>query len=236
MNMGKDNFIKSLLSDKVDMTPTGFDADQLSPEEFAQCFELFFDKILEITSSDVTGIEGYGWLDEEGKTEFATCRAFLTGTFSEDREGYWYNWREMFETTVLDREFFEQYYKEMTDRIDYCEGRRYLVYNNAYFKNMITDGAGNLGFPDWSKSGVFDFLADIACMDLNKPYLKIPELLVDYCKNRNIVIPDFKERFLCMAYYKGIDTLRWHASIDDVCSCNSIVKSISELKGRIYSL
>lgn len=39
-----------------------------------------------------------------------------------------------------------------------------------------------------------------------------------------------------MAYYKGIDVLRWHASIDDTESCTSIMKSISELKDRIYAL
>lgn len=101
---------------------------------------------------------------------------------------------------------------------------------------MITDGKTQVGFPDWSRSGICDFLLDFAIMDLNKPYLNIPELLFDYCGKRNIVIPDFKERFLCMAYYKGIDVLRWHASIDDEESCMSIMKSINELKDRIYAI
>jgi len=234
--MGKDNIIKSMLSEKVSMTPNGFVADQLNPEQFVGCHELFFDKILEIHSSDITGIEGYGEFNEECKTEYGTCKEFLIDTFADDKEGYWYNWQEMFETTVLEREFFEQYLQEMKDRIPYCEGRRYLVYNNTFFINMITDGKTMVGFPDWSRSGICDFLLDFAIMDLNKPYLRIPELLFEYCKKRDIVIPDFKERFLCMAYYKGIDVLRWHASIEDTESCTSIMKSISELKDRIYAL
>jgi hygromycin-B 4-O-kinase len=234
--MGKDNLIKSILYEKVSMTPNGFIANQLSPEQFADCYELFFDKILEISSSNIVGVEGYGELNDECKTEYGTCREFLIDTFAEDKEGYWYNWREMFDTTVLEREFFEKYLKEMKDRIQYCEGKRYLVYNNTFFVNMITDGKTMVGFPDWSRSGICDFLLDFAIMDLNKPYLKIPELLVEYCKKRDITIPDFKERFLCMAYYKGIDTLRWHASIDDTKSCKSIMKSISELKDRLYAL
>lgn len=40
---------------------------------------------------------------------------------------------------------------------------------------MITDGKEMVGFPDWSRSGICDFLLDFAIMDLNKPYLKIPE-------------------------------------------------------------
>lgn len=234
--MSKDNIIKSMLSEKVSMTPNGFVADQLNPEQFAECHELFFDKILEIHSSDITGIEGYGEFNEECKTEYGTCKEFLIDTFGDDKEGYWYNWQEMFETTVLEREFFEQYLQEMKDRIPYCEGRRYLVYNNTFFINMITDGKTMVGFPDWSRSGICDFLLDFAIMDLNKPYLRIPELLFEYSKKRGLVIPDFKERFLCMAYYKGIDVLRWHASIEDTESCTSIMKSISELKDRIYAL
>jgi aminoglycoside phosphotransferase (APT) family kinase protein len=234
--MSKDNIIKSMLSEKVSMTPNGFVADQLNPEQFVSCHELFFDKILEIHSSDIAGVEGYGQFNEECKTEYDTCSEFLINTFVEDREGYWYNWKEMFETTVLEREFFEKYLVEMKDRIPYCEGKRYLVYNNTFFENMITDGKATVGFPDWSRSGICDLFLDFAIMDLNKPYLHIPELLFEYCKKRDIVIPDFKERFLCMAYYKGIDVLRWHASIDDTESCTSIMKSISELKDRIYAL
>ena len=234
--MGKDNIIKSMLSEKVNMTPNGFVADQLSPKQFADCYELFFDKVFEISSSEITGLEGYGEFNEDCKTEFKTCKEFLIGTFSEDKEGYWYNWREMFETSALESEFFEKYFKEMEDRIHYCEGNRFLVYNNTFFVNMITDGKAMVGFPDWSRSGICDFLLDFAIMDLNKPYLKIPELLFEYCMERDIVIPNFIERFLCMAYYKGIDTLRWHASIDDMESCMSIMKSISELKERLYAL
>lgn len=234
--MGKDHIIQSMLSAKVSMTPNGFVADQLSPKQFADCHELFFDNIFEISSSDISGVEGYGEFNEDCQTNYGTCREFLIDTFAEDKEGYWYNWREMFETTVLEREFFEKYFKEMEDRIHYCEGKRYLVNNNTFFVNMITDGKTTVGFPDWSRSGICDFLLDFAVMDLNKPYLKIPELLVEYCKQRDIVIPDFQERYLCMAYYKGIDVLRWHASIDDTESCMSIMKSVSVLKDRLYAL
>lgn len=234
--MGKDHILRSILSDKVSMTPDGFVADGLNPQQFAECHELFFDKILEIHSSDISGIEGYGLFNEDCKLEYGTCREFLIDTFAEDKEGYWYNWRDFFETTLLKRDFFETYFKEMEARIPFCEGKRYLVYNNTFFVNMITDGKTTVGFPDWSGSGICDFLIDFAIMDLNKPYLHIPELLFEYCERRGIVIPDFKERFLCMAYYKGIDVLRWHASIDDAESCMTIMKSISELKDRIYSL
>ncbi|MFD0672747.1 hypothetical protein [Cohnella sp. GCM10027633] len=234
--MSRDIILRSILSGKVDMTPNGFVADQLTPEQFWECHELIFDKILEIHASDISGIEGYGGFNEECRTGYATYSEYLTEDFADDKEGYWYNWREMFDTTLLHRDFFDRYYMEIEDRIKYCEGRRYLVNNFTFFVNMITDGKTTVGFPDWTFAGIGDFLHDIAIMDLNKPYLRIPELFVQYCEKRGIVVPDFKERYLCMAYWSGLFGLRWHASIDDEESCASIMKSMSELKDRIYAL
>lgn len=234
--MSRDNFLRSILSEKVNMTPDGFAADQLTPEQFWECHELFFDKILEIHASDISDVEGYGNLDERCMTEYRTCREYIIDSFTEDKEGYWYNWREMFDTTILEREFFEHYHKEMEARIPYCEGRRHLVSDFMFFSNMITDGKTTVGFPDWTFASIGDLLMDFAIMDLNKPYLKIPELLMQYFEKRGIVVPDFKERFLCMGYLKGLHGLRWHASIDDETSCTSIMRSMSELKNRIYNL
>ncbi|WP_211184349.1 hypothetical protein [Paenibacillus lemnae] len=161
--MGKDTVIRSLLSEQVSITPNGFVADLLTPEQFTAHHELFFDKLLEIHASDLAGLEGYGEFDEECKTGYKSCEDFLIHTFADDQEGYWYHWREMFDTTILEREFFEKYFNEMTARIPYCEGHRYLVNNNTFFEIMITDGRSTLGFPDWSRSGICDFLLDWNC-------------------------------------------------------------------------
>lgn len=56
----------------------------------------------------------------------------------------------MFQTKVLDQEFFETYFKKMEELIPYCENQRFLMNNNTFFVNMITDGKTMVGFPDWS--------------------------------------------------------------------------------------
>lgn len=54
--MSKDNMIKSMLPDQVNMTPNGFVADLLRPDQFAECYELFFDEIFKV--SDIKGNNG----------------------------------------------------------------------------------------------------------------------------------------------------------------------------------
>ncbi len=234
--MTRDLFIKQFVSTSVDMTPIGRISDELSAEEFASLAEQFFADILEISKADISGVEGYGEFNEENKLEDATLREFLINDFSTENDGYWKNWTEMFETTMLSKTFFEKYYNKMLEYAPYCEGKRFLVNNNTFFCNMIVKEDGSVGFPDWSRSGVCDFLLDFAIMDLNKPYLLIPEKLYAYFKKNDMEVEHFHERFLCMAYFKGIGTLRWHASIDDEESCRSIMKSISELEERILAI
>lgn len=234
--MTRDLFIKEIIPNTVCMNPTGFIADELTVKQFEDMYPIFFDSIMDISKADISGIDGYGEFNDENKTEYTTCRDFLIDTFSVEKEGYWYHWKEMFETTVLKQDFFEKYYAKMQERIPYCEGKRYLVNNNTFFENMVTDGSNSVGFCDWSRAGITDYLLDIAILDLNKPYLYIPERFYEYCKAKGYEIPNFKERFLCMAYYKGIDTLRWHASIDDIESCNSMMKSLEELEDRIRKI
>lgn len=235
-NMTRDLFIKQMLPEAVCMTPVGNVADQLTPEEFREMADVFIERVLEIGKADIEGLVGYGEFDEENRLEYATCREFLEDTFCDSRDDYWHNWREMFHTTMMSEEFFELYYAKMLRYSSFCEGRRYLVNNNTFFVNMIVDQNGGVGFPDWSRAGIADFLLDIAIMDLNKPYLQIPEHLYAFCKECGIVIEHFHERYLCMAFYKGLDTLRWHASIDDEESCRSIMRYLEELEDRICSI
>ena len=77
---------------------------------------------------------------------------------------------------------------------------------------------------------------DDLCVDESLRGEGIGKKLYEYAKKKNIEIENFKERFLCMAYFKGIATLRWHASIDDLESCESIVRSINALEERMSKL
>ena len=234
--MNRDIFIKNLAGDRIEVSPRGRCADELSVEEFEKGYGNFFDMIFGIASADVSSTAGYGEFDENNKAPFATFEEFVRGTFNEDQEGYWHNWTQMFETTFLKKEYFDRIYAKIMRYAPFCEGQRFLANNNTFFVNMIVDDAGKTYCADWGRAGIMDFLMDFAIMDLNKPYLLVPEKLHAYAAGRNMEIRNFKERFLCMAYFKGLHTLMWHASIDDLKSCESITVSINALEERMNRL
>lgn len=233
--MSRDILLKECLPDTICLNPIGENADEVSPERFETMYTKFFESVLEISKAKIDGLSGYGELDEINQPQYATFQDFFVETFAEDHDDYWKNWKVLFETSMMTKDFYEKYYSKMLEYSKYCENQRYLVNNNTFFVNMVVT-EGGVGFMDWERVGITDWLLDFVIMDLNKPYLEIPEKLYAYLKEQNIKVENFKERFLCMAYYKGLDTLRWHASIDDEESCRSIIKSISELESRMNRL
>lgn len=231
--MNRDIFIRNLTKDRIDMSPKGRNANELSVEEFEKNYEDFFDMIFEIAGTDISSLTGYGEFDENNIAPYKTVEEFIIDTFNEEKEGYWHNWRQMFETSYLKKDYFEKIYAKALEYAPYCEGQRYLANNNTFFCNMVVDENGKTYCADWGRAGIMDYMMDFAILDLNKPYLLVPEKLYEYAKKKNIEIKNFRERFLCMAYFKGIHTLMWHASIDDLESCESITRSINALEERM---
>ena len=235
--MNRDIFIRNLTNEKIEMSPKGRPSGELSPEEFDKIHENFFDMIFEIAATDVSSTEGYGEFNEENKAPYKTVEEFIReDLLSEPTEGYWKNWKQMFGTTFLKEDYYNEIANKALKYAPFCEGKRFLANNNTFFCNMVVGDDNKTYCTDWGRAGIMDFLMDFAILDLNKPYLLVPEKLYEYAKKRNIEIPNFKERFLCMAYLKGIATLRWHASIDDLESCESITKSINALEERMSKL
>ncbi len=231
--MNRDIFIRNLTKDRIEMSPKGRNANELSVEEFEKNYENFFDMIFEIAATDISSLTGYGEFDENNIAPYNTVKEFIIDTFNEEKEGYWHNWRQMFETSYLKKDYFEKIYAKALEYVPYCEGQRYLANNNTFFCNMVVDENGKTYCADWGRAGIMDYMMDFAILDLNKPYLLVPEKLYEYAKKKNIEIKNFRERFLCMAYFKGIHTLMWHASIDDLESCESITRSINALEERM---
>ena len=83
------------------MSPKGRNANELSVEEFEKNFENFFDMIFEIAGTDISSLTGYGEFDENNIAPYKTVEEFIIDTFNEEKEGYWHNWRQMFEPVAV---------------------------------------------------------------------------------------------------------------------------------------
>lgn len=233
--MTRETRLRQLLGDRMRTLPDGRLTSEITPEEFPAVAPAFFQAVIELAETDVSGTTGWGEFDDELRLPSSTLTEELILTFDNEAEGYWYHWRDMFGCTMLTEAFFEEIFARMLHYAPFCEGRRQLVNGSAYFSSMVTDG-GHVAFLDWSRAGVMDMMLDFATMDIHRPYLRIPERLWDWASERGIAIPDFRERFLCMAYFRGIDSLRWHASIDDEASCASIIRWLKELEERVMQI
>lgn len=233
--MNRDKLLRQWLPESISLNPIGSSAGEIWIEEFNEIYLKFFDSIMEIQKADISSLAGFGELTENNQPQYASFHEFITETFADNREDYWKNWKELFDTSMMTKAFFETYYEKMLYYSRYCKDQRCFVNNNLFFGNMVIMD-NSVGFTDWSRAAVTDWLLDFACMDLHRPYFLIPEKLVSYLRERGIRVENFRERFLCMAYYKGLDALRWHASIQDDVSCKTIMESIVNLEERISDL
>lgn len=233
--MKRDEYIKSHLPKTLSMKAVGKIVDELTLQEFDAVYPQLFDAIMQIHESDVSDTCGYGEFSEDGVLPYNSFKQFITETFNEPNEGYWKNWKTLFHGPLLNKDIFEKFYDKMIYYSNFCEGQRFLVNGYVYFECM-TFTKESVGFMAWDRAGVYDWLIDFATFDGNKPYFFIPEKLFAYLKERKIEVPNFKERFLCLAYFRGIDGLRWHASIDDAESCKWITKHLESLEERIMNL
>ena len=233
--MNREEYLNAHLPAELKYPAIGQIVNELGIDEFEAVYPRIFDSIMKIHEADVSDTTGYGEFSADGTLPYRSFREFIVGTFDETREGYWKNWKTLFDGPLLDRNFFDTYYGKMLHYSGYCEGKRFLTNGYVYFEYM-TITPETVGFMAWDRAGVYDWMIDFVTFDGNKPYLHIPEKLYAYLKEKRISVPDFRERFLCIAYFRGIDSLRWHASIDDGESCKSIMAHLATLEDRILNL
>ena len=61
IKMNRDIFIKNLTGDRIEMSPKGRCANELSVEEFEKGYEKFFDMIFGSADTDISSLTGYGY-------------------------------------------------------------------------------------------------------------------------------------------------------------------------------
>ncbi|MBP3962888.1 phosphotransferase family protein [Paenibacillus lignilyticus] len=156
---------------------------------------------------------GYGWIKPTGDGTYNTWKDYLVDVFTEDQTGnFWENWYDLFQTTCLEKEVFDECYSRLMTYSVYNEPHRHFIHGDVHQWNILSDGKRITGIID-GNCAYGDFLVDLAILDRHMAGLEVVEAYQAYQEQAGILIPDFNERLLGAYYFKGMDGLRFYAKM-----------------------
>jgi len=154
---------------------------------------------------------GYGALDDDGNGAYADWSACVEAMFAERQPGsFWDNWTELFETSCMERETFEELYPRLLAYSRYNAPHRHFVHNDCHQWNILSDGRRITGIIDCN-AWYGDFLIDIATIEDAIPGRDMAEDFREHYETIGRPIAQFDERLRGARYLKGIDCLRFYA-------------------------
>ncbi len=156
---------------------------------------------------------GFGFVQADGSAAHADWESYVIDVFAEDQTGtFWENWHELFDTTFLEKDVFDECYARLMHYVPYNAPHRYLVHNDFHAWNILTNGQSLVGVID-SNALYGDFLIDFAIAeDVVYQYDAVPTFKAFY-EERGIELPDFEQRLSGARLYKGLDGLRFYAKM-----------------------
>ncbi|WNQ10623.1 phosphotransferase [Paenibacillus aurantius] len=171
------------------------------------------ERITRLNRVEIGDSHGYGWVQTDGSGSYPTWRDYLVDFFGDNQTGtFWENWTDLFRTSVLEREVFDECYARLMAYSKYNEPYRFLVHNDSHPWNLLTDGRTLTGLLD----GNFiygDFLIDLTIVERSLPSLPVTATFRAEYEKQGLLLPDFEERLIGAHYYKGLDGLRFFAKM-----------------------
>jgi hygromycin-B 4-O-kinase len=162
---------------------------------------------------DLGPTSGYGWIGPNGDGAFQTWKDYLVTSFAEDQTGsFWENWYDLFQSTCLEKDVFDECYSRLMAYAPYNEPQRYFIHGDFQQWNILSDGTRITGIID-GNCAYGDFLVDLATLDRHMEGREVIQAYQDYQEKVGIIIPDFKDRLIGAYYFKGIDGLRFYAKM-----------------------
>ncbi|MFD0713230.1 phosphotransferase family protein [Paenibacillus sp. GCM10027626] len=173
---------------------------------------------------------GYGWIEPGGNGKYATWKDYMVATFAEDQAGtFWEGWYDLFQTTCLEKDVFDECYSRLMAYCSYNEPHRHFIHGDFHPWNILSDSQHITGIID-GNCAYGDFLVDLATLEGTMPKVNVVQAYVDYQEQAGIHIPDFKERLIGAHYFKGMDGLRFYAKMgwkDSYCHVRDFLLNLT---------
>lgn len=198
----------------VSVKAPGVRHDLLSAEDATALIPALLDTLDAIHAVDVaaSATEGYGTFNDQGKGLFPSWRRSLEVVAEEEPDWEYYGkWHTLFETTFLERDFFERLFNQMTDLLPHCPEDRSLVHGNYGFGNVLSENGRITAVLDWVDAKYGDFLFDVAWLDFWHPTTNWADLVRKHYDNKGAIVPSYQERLRCYSCSIGLDSLRFFA-------------------------
>ncbi|WP_274654393.1 phosphotransferase family protein [Paenibacillus humicola] len=162
---------------------------------------------------DVGTTSGYGWIRPDGSGAYRTWKEYAAASFAEDQTGtFWENWYDLFQSTCLEKDVFDECYSRLMAYIPYNEPHRGFIHGDFHQWNILSDGTRITGIID-GNCAYGDFLVDLAIFDRHMAGRGVVQAYLEYQEQMGIAIPNFNERLTGAYYFKGMDGLRFYAKM-----------------------
>ena len=137
----------------------------------------------------------------------------------------------LFETTFLEKDFWDIAYARLAELVPLCPEERSLVHGDYGFDNVLSDGAKITGVIDWGGSKYGDFLFDVAWLSFWSREIDYKNLYLEHIKKKRIHIENFSERMLCYKLFIGLGSLSFYAYSGQREKYERTKKAVGELLG-----
>lgn len=208
---GEHDSLSYIISEKVEGVPIS----SLSETEQADVLDHVASIFTTMSEIKLDRSKGYGWISPTGETAFNTWEEMIINSFRDDDGGFHHNWTQLYETSFLEREVFQQGYDKMLELLQFAPDHPGLVHGDFHLGNMLSDGKKVTGIVDWEMSMHGDFVLDVAGLHFWSEHLSFPERVQEAWQKKGKEIPHFEERLQAYMIWKAIDGLRFFAKKDD---------------------
>lgn len=181
---------------------------ELSDEEYEKVFPELFSILNAIHNAEIPQTTGFGYWATDGVMETKTWKNYVLNVnkhviSTESKPS-------LFETSFLEKDFWEPVYKQMESFLEFCPEDKYLVHGDYGSDNAAADNGHITGIFDWDGSKYGDFLYDIAWLNFWSPKRNPLEFFIDYYTKEKPT-SNFKERVLCYQLRIGLSSLSFYA-------------------------
>lgn len=116
--LGKTDRLAYVIMERMD----GRNLADCSSEEQSHLLPELIRILTRLSDVDVGATNGYGWIGPNGNGAYASWKDFVVAVNAEDQTGtFWENWHDLYRTSCLEREVFEEIYNRLMAYVPFNE-------------------------------------------------------------------------------------------------------------------